>query len=643
VDAFLRLDDLKTLADALDTRGDYFDFTYDRRSTVWEAAKQCLRVARSTPMLFGSQVSAVRDGPKTVAQGVFNKDNIVPGSFKWDLRLVDSEDFDHVVVEYTDPDDGLPNEVVCRLPSDGVDYPENVKMLGITNRDQAYREGMFYRATRRYHRETITFLTGMEGYIPAWGDLIKFAYDVPRWGFGGFVVAFDSVGKKKITLSDPVGLFTGTGLGDPENYIMLRKADGSALGPYLLDKAFTEEESPGVQDKRIVATLAQLPQEAIDELQLTDPDQNPTLFMLGVGEAIGKDLKVSDIRPADDGQVEITGVNYTDRVYAYDGDAAPPEDSITLPPQIPTAPEVQDLTVTAVADRDDIVVVSWKPAFGSRSYILQESDTGDANDWVEVIQTSGTSYVLTITPGDLYLRVAAVNETVGPWDEWDGEVGIPANAPAAPVLAASSMTVWDALFVSADWEPYAVVGQQSFKLKIYDTTDLVTPIATKTTPTALTLSYDADEMDADLGPDNTIRDVTLAVTATNAAGESAETTRQLVNAAPDIINTALAAVYNSDTATDALYDLSWTYSAPADAKEFQVHGSSTMGFTPTPATLLATVLVNSAQIPVPLTAPPASTHAAFYWRVVCIDRWGNDVTVAANVNFSAEQTIAAKP
>jgi hypothetical protein len=68
-----------------------------------------------------------------------------------------------------------------------------------------------------------------------------------------------------------------------------------------------------------------------------------------------------------------------------------------------------------------------------------------------------------------------------------------------------------------------------------------------------------------------------------------------------------------------------------------------MSFVPSPATLLATSATASAQIPVPLTTPPASSHAAFYWRVVALDRFGNDVTVAANVNFSAEQTIPLKP
>lgn len=639
--SFIRLDDLLTMADDADTRGDSFDFIYDRRSTVWEAAKSCLRVMRSVPMLFGSQVSAVRDGPKTVYSGVFTKENIVPGSFKWDLRLVDNEEYDHVIVEYTDPNDGLAQEVVCRLPTDNENYPETIKLLGITDRDQAYREGMFYRATQRYNRETITFRTGMEGYIPAWGDLVKVAYDVPRWGFGGFIVDHD--GAKKLTLSDPVGLVTGTGLGDADNYIGVRDVDGSMLGPYLIDKTFTEEESPGVVDRRIISLVADLPAPAVAALNLTDPNREPTYFVLGVGENVGKDCKVSDLRPAGDGEVEVTVVNYSPRAYSFDSSTAPPEDSVTLPPKIPAAPAVAELSVIVVADRDDVVLVTWSPSFGARSYILQESGDGSAGSWTEVIQTTGTSYLLPITAGVLYLRVAGVNESVGPWATWDGTVGVPANAPPAPTLAADSQSVWEGLTLSATWEPFPVSGAQSFKLKVYDTTDLVTPIATLTTPTALTLSYTADDMDTDLGPDNTVRDVTLAVVAVNAAGESNETTRQLVNAPPDQITAGLTALYNSDTATDALYDLSWTYTPPADAKEFQVHGSSTLGFTPSPATLLATVLVNSAQIPVPLTAPPASTHAAFYWRVVCIDRWGNDVTVAANVNFSAEQTIPAKP
>jgi hypothetical protein len=498
---------------------------------------------------------------------------------------------------------------------------------------------MFYRATRRYNRETITFRTGLEGYIPAWGDLIKIAYDVPRWGFGSWVVDYDDTAPK-LTLADPVGLNLGTGAGDSENYVGIRKADGSMLGPYLIDKT-QEDLDGGLTDKRVIYLIEALPTEAEDELNLADPDQNPTFVLVGIGENVGKDCKVQDIRPAGDGEVEITAVNYSPRVYSYDTSTAPPEDSPSLPPKIPAAPEVDELTVSVVPGRDDVVVVSWKPAFGSRTYILQQSDDGTAGSWSEVIQTTATTYILPITPGDLYLRVAGVNESIGPWAEWDGEVGIPANAPPAPTLTEDSQSDWTGLSVSANWEPYPVEGQQSFRFKVYDSTDLVTPIATKTTVFGLTLSYDADEMDADLTEDATVRDVTIAVTAVNAAGESNETTRQLVNAAPDQITAGLSALWNSNTSTDSLYDLSWTYTPPADFKEYQVHGSSTMGFTPTPATLLATVGTESAQIPVPLTSPPTPGHGAFYWRVVALDRWGNDVEVAANVNFSAEQTIAA--
>ena len=1005
-DSFLRLNDLKTMADEMEARGDYFDFIFDRRSTAWNGCKTAMRVARSIPMLFGSQISAVRDGPKTQIQGVFNRRNIIPGSFRLDIRLTDSIDYDHVVVEYTDAADGLPAEVICRLPDDGVDYPEHLKMPGITSRAQAYREGMFYRATRRYQRETCTFKTGMEGYIPAWGDLVRIEYDIPKWGHGGHIIDYDQT-EKKLVLSDPVGLLIpntvngdnltqksgvvssqsstyqsssssdkaidddttigteiklgqvgtsttdrnnvqfspvvnqttgttwevdcnfkidpdgnggtinlvngpnnddwqifvdptsnivfvsiydisadnysiqffsgatfdltgatshnvnvvgdstnvtvevdetilgtatnpnadnglptwsqmgklqtvygqsfilesivfkiddvpvrsydlsafkrrngttipavesntdsmliqgertfssaesnisitqneefawwqvdlgstklvreivlwnrtdnygnllfrlanyrisliddlggvvcyedfhtgGTHTGENEiwtlprpmygrtvkieylgwingvtdqnylsltevqifeaeiyfdkrkNYIAFRGKDGSQVGNLQeLDplKFQSTPDFPGstnqIVDKRIVYLVEELPTEIVDELNLTNPDKERSYFVIGVGDDVGKEMKVSNIEPADDGQVEVTCVTYSPRAFSYDDTPPPVEDSVTLPPQTPTAPSVAGLRVVAVPDDDERITVSWFPSAGAIRYRLEQSETGTAGTWTLVSESPGTSKVMAIKPGDLYLRVAALNDSYGPWQTWNGEVGIPTNPPAAPTLAANSQDDWAGLVISAAWEPFPVAGAQSFKARIYDTTDL-TPgneIAEISTSN-LQASYSADDMDGDLGPNNTVRDVTIAVVAVNPGGTSAETQRRLINASPAQITSGLTSIYDSDNATHALYNVQWTYTTPLDFKEYQVHGSATQGFTPTAATLLATSATNTAQIQVPLTAPPASAHDAFYWRVVAIDRFGNDVTIAENVNFSDQQTIASKP
>lgn len=187
-DEFLDLDGLLELDAHFTVTNKRFDWTFDQRATVWEAAKTIARVGRCVPMLFGSRVGMVRDRLKTVPVAVFGPDNTVKGSFKWDIELSGIEPVDHVVMTYTDPDTWKDATVECGLPGMSRDNPETIKFAGCTNLQHAYREGMYIMSGKRYWRETVSFRTGLEGMLPNYGDLIAVLHDVPRWGQWGAVV-----------------------------------------------------------------------------------------------------------------------------------------------------------------------------------------------------------------------------------------------------------------------------------------------------------------------------------------------------------------------------------------------------------------------------------------------------------------------
>ena len=397
-DEFLDLDTLHDMDAMFTARGEYFDWIFDQKTTVWEAAKTIARVGRSVPMLNGSAITMIRDEPKTLPVAVFNQENIVEGSFRWDIKLFEVGEHDSVEVEYIDPVTWKPEEVLCVLPESEGDYPEKIKLPGCTNREHAYHEGMFIAASNWYLRENVTFQTGLEGHIPTFGDLISVSHDLPRWGQAGFVLEING---QTVTLSEPVEFGTGN------HYLVFRKKDGTAAGPYRVEA--------GADEFQVVLI------DSVEDAFFFDDVHELPLYQFGVADQWGKLCKVVDIRPSDQDTVEVVSVNYDQRIHTFDELAAPPLENPTTPPTVPSLPVVTGLQVTPIPDTTKFVQVTWNPALGAKSYVLQESP--DGSTWSNVDTVVMTAYTLPIMKGHLYLRVAGINTGAGPWDTWDGAVG----------------------------------------------------------------------------------------------------------------------------------------------------------------------------------------------------------------------------
>lgn len=225
-DKFLDLEGLKELADEYSSSGVTFDYIFDQKTTVWEAARAICLVGRGVPMLNGSRITIIRDRLRSAASAVFNQYNIVADSLTWSATLRKVEDFDGIEVEYLDPDTWKPETVLCLIAEDdNGDHPESLKMPGCQDRSRAFHEGLYRRAAQLFQREVLEFKTGLEGHLPRYGDLILISHDVPRWGTGGLVT---SIHEGLVTLSESV-----TFLPDVVHKLVLRKRDGSAFGPVV--------------------------------------------------------------------------------------------------------------------------------------------------------------------------------------------------------------------------------------------------------------------------------------------------------------------------------------------------------------------------------------------------------------------------
>ncbi|MCZ4063817.1 phage tail protein, partial [Oxalobacter formigenes] len=95
--------------------------------------------------------------------------NIVKGSFKVQYLMPTEETADAVDIEYFDARIWKWKTVKAKMPDSIAEKPVTVKLLGVTNRDQAWREGMYMAACNRFRRRVITLSTEMEGFIPTMG------------------------------------------------------------------------------------------------------------------------------------------------------------------------------------------------------------------------------------------------------------------------------------------------------------------------------------------------------------------------------------------------------------------------------------------------------------------------------------------
>lgn len=467
---FFDLAALQELDAFYESRNEHFDWTFRDPITVWDAAKAVARAGRAIPLISGSIITMKRDGPLEVPVTLFSPDNIVKGTFNWDIKLWEPNDNDSILVEYTDPTTGYKQEtVLCILPDSNAtgDNPSDLRLPGVQDRDHAYREGLYVLASQRYLRENISFETGLEGFIPSYGDLVAVSHDVPRWGQSGYILAVEdeSNGFFRLHVSEPLN-FSESG---QVYQILLRGKASETIGP------FTAIET---DDPKVVEIEMSEDSEEFDFL--LGGTTEPMLFLFGVA---GMDIKYGRlvrIDPQGNERVKITLVGEEAIIHQFDELTAPELNKPAMPPEIPDAPEIQQLTLNQISSDLLIVQASWLAAFGAQYYIVQWSQDGE--HWQLVGTTERTSMQFQVSAGVLQVRVAAVNNGQGPWIQEEIAIGL--------VAGLHEYEPWDDdLDWGVQWWPK--INADGWVVKVYDNMDPDNPVLKRTT----TLAKDVLEFD----------------------------------------------------------------------------------------------------------------------------------------------------
>lgn len=242
----------------------------------------------------GASILLDFDRPRIGPEMVFTHRSKAPGE-KWTRNFNTRDRYDSLKFSYIDPATNTKETIT--IPADGGLKTETYDSKGIRNYKQAY-----WAAYRRYQRNLLNrvlveFTAMEEGVFACPGRAISVVKGSRVSPFDGYVVAVDGL---TVVLSQNVEFTHGQ-----EHSLVLKRRDGSVQSVGV---------TQGANSRTVI--MSSPPREAI----YTGNEALKTEFSFGSDDRHNAQMMVvSTVEPGSDRTVRITGYNYTDDYYAYDG------------------------------------------------------------------------------------------------------------------------------------------------------------------------------------------------------------------------------------------------------------------------------------------------------------------------------------
>ena len=394
-DKYIDLDKLLELDATWNARGDTCNGLISEESTTAENLKKILECGRAVFISYAGITTFARNEPQRIPAQVFTPNNIVKDSFSERVIMRKLDDPDYAIVQYTDGNTWETKEVECVPAGSQKRRAVTVTFPFITNRAQAWREGLHRIAMDSKQRVFSSFQTEKEGLLLRYMNMISLSHTLIDGEVTGSVIDYDPA-TKLLTVDEYL----------PWNniksqYITLRSRTGGIQGTYRAVKVSDD-----------VARL-----ETTEAIVINSDNEEPTHFVFGDLER--NKVVVLSVSPQSDGKVTIEAVNYDDYTHTA-------ETTETMPPEvIIDTDEVENLTITWLSVRPskqkglyDLEVNMNRDA---TSYQFQVS-TDNAATWADV-GTSNVSLLTKALPvGNLKLRARAIGTFNGDWFVQDAVV-----------------------------------------------------------------------------------------------------------------------------------------------------------------------------------------------------------------------------
>jgi len=284
---------------------------------------------------------------------------------------------------------------------------ETLELIGVTDPDQAWRDGRYHLATARLRPETYSFNVDIEHIVCTRGDLIRFTHDVPMFGLmSGRVKSLITSGANITDIVFDAAMPMAAG----KNYSMrFRKSDGSSLVVFVVTNA-------GDQTTLTLTT----------PLSISTGPEVGDLALFGETGQESAELIVKSIEPKSDLNAKITCVAYDNNILNADSGTIPPFVSyVDVPKEMQAIPtpildQVQSGLESVIKHADGSItsriVITLVPSIVLSSGLKIEASikaSGESNFYPAVI-LSRSSHSISITDiieGETYdIKIRYVGE-----------------------------------------------------------------------------------------------------------------------------------------------------------------------------------------------------------------------------------------
>ncbi|HRI77034.1 MAG TPA: host specificity factor TipJ family phage tail protein [Alphaproteobacteria bacterium] len=308
--------------------GREFNAVIDYDTSLREVLQDIAAAGRASPSLTDGKWSIVEDRPQSVPVQHFSPRNTwgfqgrkafddVPDGLRVRFinRAKDWRQDERLVFK-----DGVTAETALRY--------ETITLPGVTDAQQAWRDGRYHLASAILRPETYTFCCDIEHIVCTRGDMVRFTHDVPMFGLAAARVAALHRLESDETRIGAVVLDSEVGMESDKNYALrLRRADGTSI-------VLSLETAVGAHNQLHLST-PQTP----EALGIAAGD----LALFGESGQESVALVVRGIEPMGDLAARLTCVDAAPEIHLADKGVIPAFSSqISVPPELrrPPAPQL---------------------------------------------------------------------------------------------------------------------------------------------------------------------------------------------------------------------------------------------------------------------------------------------------------------
>ena len=463
-DKEIDLNALWEIGERMDARGWYYDAYIDGPTTVWSQITEMCQPMLCVPRLEGAVLSFVEDCANRPVKYMLTPRNIRRGTFKLTWNTWSNSTPDDVIMNYLDNLYGYQQrDVKAVLPESESREETNLEMLGITDREHAFRVAVGYAARNRWRRIGVECQVEGLGRLMNIGDVVTVSHPRLRNTASGKIDNWDEK-TLTLTLRKDNGVLPTSGA----LYLSLSRPDGTIWGPCKLSKWSGSEGSYSATfDAADYANI--LVSEGDNPWGwITDGIGSlPTLWIAQSAKEFNRRMLVQSVVPSDLLTYTVNLVNDDDRVYSYDYLTAPAWQGRGQLPTESSLDSPRDLAAWVDwSSGSPIVEASWLPVNGAEAYdveyatiamedIPEDEYATPPLNWLRAGRTNVNRISVAVPIGKVYLRVCAIRDTLqSSWTVWVGY----SNTSTLSLLAAKIEDTENTVKVSWDSAENATYG-----------------------------------------------------------------------------------------------------------------------------------------------------------------------------------------